>query len=120
MGLVIHNTLNTVLTVVSFILNFPSPPLCLLLPSRHNTPPFSTAPKTSAMKSAPSGPHAKTRLRSRSSPLASVEAIVRPYSDPSPSRVLTVLCQSIIMFTAGTVISPSRHPWSSVTNPPAS
>ena len=29
-------------------------------------------------------------------------------------------CQSIIMSTVGTAISPSRHPWSSVTNPLAS
>jgi len=117
-----HNTLNTVLAVVSFILNFPSPLPCLLL-SRHNTPLFSTAPKTSVMKSAPSGPHVQTRLRSRSSPPVSVEAIVRLHSHPRPPlrpRMLTYFSQSIIMSMAGTATSSSRRPWSSVTNPLAS
>ena len=115
--------INTVLAVISFILNFPSPLPCLLPLSRNNTPPFSTDPKTSAMKNIPSGPHVKTRLRSRSSPPVSVEAIVRLCSNLSLAlcpRMLTYLCQSIIMSMAGTATSPSRHPWSSVTNPLAS
>jgi hypothetical protein len=39
----------------------------------------------------------------------------RPYS-----RVLTYVCQSIIMSMAGTATSPSRHQWSSAMSPLAS
>jgi hypothetical protein len=70
---------------------------CLPLLSTHTTPPFSTAPKTSVTRSAPSGPHAQTRLRSRSSPPVSVEAIVRLHPRPrahpcSPCFSSPLLC----------------------------
>ena len=111
------------LVAVSFILNFPSPLSCLPPLSRHNTPLFSMAPKTSVTKDAPSGPHVRMRLRSRSSPPVSVEAIVRLHFDLSPSLrppMLTYFYQSITMSTAGTATSPFKRPWSSVTNPLAS